>query len=660
MAITVDILQYGTGSHLTSSEAANGVATDFISEGVVGTFTSTGGVAPATGAFAVNAQGTPDTTVAVSAGTAYVTGTPTSQGSQTLRVVNSASTNVTISANSSGSTKYDWVYISLNATNMANPNTAADNVATITTSRSSSANSDDGTPPTYSLLLAVVTVANGFSTITNSNISDRRTRSGANYVSTTTTDASWNTLGSAPSSVTYNGNRSYTCTFNNVDLSSTISAGMRLRTTRSTAAPTQCTSLNGTTQYYSKSSPAGMTFTDDFVVSAWIKLSSYNGAINMVASRWNGTSGWYLKVNADGTIALVGTNASAANYSQVVTYQSIPLNRWVHIAAQLDMSTFTATTTTSYVMINGVDVPASVSRAGTNPTALVQAGNLEIGSTNGGTLPFAGKIAQVAVCSAKVTQATIQGYISQGLAGTETSLISAYSFNNSINDLNTSNANDLTANGSAVATNADSPFGGQASGSISSTLDYGIVQSVTYSTNSTVVVQVPEGCTLPTSGGISTVVYSSNRVPYGMPAQRSKWFVTVISKGSETISIGSTTQWYAASGGKITIPIGEWVLSYQGTFRLGSSVSGSRSGFITLSSTAPTTADYSQEMTGRVLLVPSATAADATIYKSTGVSLSSQTTYSTYGAIDSATGTETWMINAAQGAHVITAENAYL
>lgn len=176
MAITTGILTGGVNNHETTSAEANGVATDFVAEGVIGTLTNTSGVAPATGGFAVNAQGTPNNTVAVSAGVAYVTGTPSTQSSQTFRVVNSATANVTISANSSGSTKYDWIYISLDATKLNAPNSAADDVATLTASRSSSATTDDGTPPTYGYPLAVVTVANGFSSISNSNIADARTQ----------------------------------------------------------------------------------------------------------------------------------------------------------------------------------------------------------------------------------------------------------------------------------------------------------------------------------------------------------------------------------------------------------------------------------------------------------------------------------------------------
>lgn len=332
------------------------------------------------------------------------------------------------------------------------------------------------------------------------------------------TNNDWRTLVDPVGSVAYNGNRSYNMVFNGVDLTSILSPGMRLRTQRTVAAPTQCTSLNGSNQYYSKSSPVGMTFTDDFVVSAWIKLSSYQDST--IVSRYSGASGWALQVISTGQVQLSGYNGSASNNSQVRSYQSLPLNKWVHVTAQLDMSAFTATTTTSYVMIDGVNVPCLVARAGTNPTALVQAGNLEVGSASAGTF-FPGKIAQAAVFNAKVTQATMRGYISQGLAGTETSLISAYSFNNSVTDLNTSNANNLTASGSAVATNADSPFGGQASGSISSTLDYGIIQSATFGGgNTTLIIEATDVNTIPTIGGVAAVSYSTQATPYGMPERK--------------------------------------------------------------------------------------------------------------------------------------------
>ena len=198
MSLTVSVLQGGTNSHETSSEEVNAIATDFVSEGVVGAITNTSGVAPATGGFAVNAQSTPDMTVAVSAGTAYVTGTPTSGNSQTVRVKNSASANVTIAANSTGGTRYDWVYIKLDPDKMKDPASDASDVATLTTSRSTSASTDNGTPPTYGYPIAVVTVANGASSITNGNITDARISTGAtpSDSSVTATKIDWASTGS--------------------------------------------------------------------------------------------------------------------------------------------------------------------------------------------------------------------------------------------------------------------------------------------------------------------------------------------------------------------------------------------------------------------------------------------------------------------------------
>lgn len=341
-------------------------------------------------------------------------------------------------------------------------------------------------------------------------------------------------LGSTPNTVTYNGNRNYDLVFNSVDLSSTISPGQKLKLTRTVAAPTQCTDLeSSSSQYYSKTSPAGMTFTDDFVVSAWVKLESYPASSMNVASRYNGTSGWAVYIDSSGRIAISGVNGGSSNFSEIKSYASLPLNKWVHVTLQLDMSSYTNTSTTTYIMFDGVDVPGLLSRGGTNPTALVQAGNLEIGSQNGGTTPFDGKLAQVAIFNAKVTQATMRTYMSQGLSGSETSLISAYSFNNSINDLNTTNANNLTANGSAVATNADSPFANAVSAGLQ---EYAEINSVTFSTNTTVNVRVPETCMIPTSGGISNTYYAVGVNPYGLPYFTKILGYAIMQSGQSSIS----------------------------------------------------------------------------------------------------------------------------
>lgn len=464
-----------------------------------------------------------------------------------------------------------------------------------------------------------------------------------------TVKSGWLPITGSISAVTYNGNRSYSLTTSS-DNSGAISPGMRLRTTRTVSAPTQVASLNGTNNYFSKTSPAGMTFTDDFTVSAWVKLNSYTGAIQTIASRWNGTSGWQFKLETSGQVTLQGNNGGAGNYSIVTSYQSLPLNKWVHVTAQLDMSSFTASTTTSYVMLDGVDVPCSVSRAGTNPTALVQAGDLQIGAGNS-VLFFNGKIAQVAIFNAKVTQATIRGYISQGLSGSETSLISAYSFNNSITDLNTTNANNLTNNNSTSITNADSPFGGQADGTISATKDYCIVQTASAST---LVVQVPEGCTIPTSGGVSACSYSSFKNPYGFPGQRGKFLVQAQYKVDSSTTSNANYGPFQSGGFALTVPIGSFDVGYGGilynttTTRVGFSLS--PSSLTGVAELAESSIDYTTRVQS-----PSAAVYFINAYVKRPQELSSALTYVMYTV-----GATTGAGIGGTGTFTIFAENAYL
>lgn len=171
------VLQSGTNNFLTSAEMLNRHSTDQFSVGTIGTLTSTSGVAPNTGSFAVNAQGSPNMTVAVSAGQAYVSATPTGGTAQKVAVSMDAAENVTIAANATGGTRYDFVYIKVDADKMNNPAVTGLDAVTLTTQRSTTEATDSNGALANALLIAVVTVSNGASSISNSNISDRRIRS---------------------------------------------------------------------------------------------------------------------------------------------------------------------------------------------------------------------------------------------------------------------------------------------------------------------------------------------------------------------------------------------------------------------------------------------------------------------------------------------------
>lgn len=186
--ITTSVVTGGSNSHATTVAEVNAFRSDFGSPGVTGAVANTAGVAPSTGSFAVNAQGSPAMFVDITAGNAYITATPSGQVSQLLRATMTATyTSYAISANASGSTKYDWIYLQVDATKANNPAADASDVTALYTSRSSSNVTDNGSPPTYGILLAVVTVANGASTISNSNITDSRTGASITTGSTNTT-----------------------------------------------------------------------------------------------------------------------------------------------------------------------------------------------------------------------------------------------------------------------------------------------------------------------------------------------------------------------------------------------------------------------------------------------------------------------------------------
>jgi hypothetical protein len=438
----------------------------------------------------------------------------------------------------------------------------------------------------------------------------------------------WEGLGHTPNTVTYNGNRSYSCVFSSTDLTGDISPGMRIKTTRTVTAPTQCADLeSGSSQYFTKTSPTGLSFTTTFTCMAWVKLESYGANSGIICRRNANTEGWSLAINSSGQVVLDGLRIAANNKSCTST-QSIPLNRWVHVAVSMDMTAGASSGATWY--IDGVSVPGTVTQTGT-ATAIVQGTTaLNVGAENsGGSNPFDGKIAQAAVFSAVISAANIRSYISQGLSGSETSLVSAYSLSNSIVDLAATD-NDLSAVNSAVATATDSPYAVNSFGTATGTTDYGIVTSSTFSTDTTLVVQVPEGCTIPTSGGVSAVSYSTQKIPYGFVGGQDRWAVAAYlgaSPGATTVAANT----YTNSGSfQLTVPIGAWNLSGKlcaNHENSSASLYAARGGLSTVNNTAS-----DMELIHEYIIRTSSTSgANAPINVNKEISVSSATPY--YGVI---------------------------
>lgn len=455
----------------------------------------------------------------------------------------------------------------------------------------------------------------------------------------------WSPLGQPLTSITALGNRSYTAVVSGVDTTGVTSVGQRLKLPRTVTAPTGALTLNGTTQYASKTTPSGMAQTDDISVVQWVKISAYQQGYFQSKTTTPGTNGWRLYMDANGTVSINGDGRYAT------TYQSLPLNKWVHIAATLDMSGNSA-----LIYFDGVLVPSST-LTGVAAT-FTNSGNYAIGATSAGATPLAGKIVQVAVFSAVLSAATIKAMANQTLTGSETNVISAYKLDQAsgLNDLS-ANANNLTATGSPTYA-SDTPFTNSVAGTsvTAGTTNYGIIMAQSFSTNTTYTIQIPEGETLPTTGGIGTVSYSTMRVPYGFPGQKGKWALKSIYLAAMVTSGSVNGTWYNPNT-SLVVPTGEWIAGYN-TSPYVANGTNNPSVWTTLSTTNNSVSD--PEFRVYALFSSTANHSDVSnVSAEKDISLSTATPYYLNLMTDQA-GTPTLQANVTNSAVVISAENAYL
>lgn len=177
------------------------------------------------------------------------------------------------------------------------------------------------------------------------------------------------------------------------------------------------------------------------------------------------------------------------------------------------------------------------------------------------------------------------------------------------------------------------------------TVEMGVVTKAAFSTNTTLTVQVPEGYALPTSGGVASLSYSSQKLPYGFPADKGKWRILLTSVNvATTTAIGATAQWYV-SVFRLTIPLGAWLVGYSGGFQKSTNVAGPQTAYFLLAPATPTNAVYSYPLLSSLYNGASVAAALAHIEKSDYVTLTAATEYLLYGATPTATGTENWIVN---------------
>lgn len=381
------------------------------------------------------------------------------------------------------------------------------------------------------------------------------------FASFSASNNDWRSLAVSPSSVTALGNRSYTVVVPG-DLTGITSVGQKLKLPRTVTAPTYMGgAFNGSSHYFTKVTPTGTlsTITNNFTFMAHIEPTAYQ--IGVIAGRQDAGSNWMIfRLQASGQLMVGVGSGGAGNYREVYSYQSVPLNKKTHVAA-----TWTGGTVVLY--FDGVPVPVTAAvTSGTAPTTAGTGGDFSIGRPGATSSQyFPGYISSVGVFNAVLTQATIRLHMNQALTGGETNCIGAWNLNNAATDASAA-ANNLTATG-GVGYTLRTPYTNSVTGTsiTAGTTNYGIIMSQSFSTNTTYTVQVPEGETLPISGGIGTLQYSSARAPYAFPSQKSKWEIKSVYIAVCPVSGGAANgTWYNPST-QLVIPLGEWDVAYTAT-----------------------------------------------------------------------------------------------
>jgi len=389
-----------------------------------------------------------------------------------------------------------------------------------------------------------------------------------------TTPQGWTSVGSTLTVASgYNkGNKEFVID-SSADLTAVLSPGMRFKLSRGTTAPTQCADFeSSSSQYASKTSPSGITFTDDFTCEAWVKLESYTGSTQTIINRRNGsTEGFSFELTDNGRVSLVSMRIASNNRS-IFSYQSIPLGRWVHIAASMDNSG-----NSHAIYIDGVSVPFSTVTNGTI-TALVQSSNpLRIGASDGPSGYLDAELTDVRIWSAVRTATQIRDNMSQQLTGGETNLVAYFKLTGDLSD-STANANNLTASGGVAATTSDNPM---------HNTEYGVITAVSASQ---ITVFTGTDYVIPNMT-LSTPYYSTQKTPFGFPVGKGSWEVRLWLLNSAPTTTSSTFN--NSNSLSISVPRGDWSFGYDIDVLTNSGVDGvNRTGYYTLSTVTNAEQDY--------------------------------------------------------------------
>lgn len=432
------------------------------------------------------------------------------------------------------------------------------------------------------------------------------------------------------SSVTNNGNGSYDVLFAST-VATILSIKNRLQFARSTPANTYMGgALNGSSHYFTKTSPTGTlsTVTNNFTIMATYMPTAYPSARAYLGGRADATpnNGLGMFVEPDGRVGVIVFNGGAANYRSVVTNQSVILGKKNVLATSFASGTVVA-------HINGVSVPvATAVTGGTAPTTAGTGGDFSIGRFGAFPAYAGGYISNFAVFNAVLSTATIRQYNTYKLTGSETNCIGAWSLDNTANDQ--FGVNNLTATGGVGYSNI-SPFTSDANGNPGS-YDWAVVTKIN---GATATVQVPEGCSLPTTGGFASVDYSIVDSPFGFPVDPGRWRVSSILRTDNSTTSNANYGAFMSGGFALAVPIGSWKVGFKAT-RVANSTTTTVLFAVSDTSLTGASATVGANATQLIAVAKSSAAADTstTPYVTTDKSLSSLANFVMYtlGATTSA------------------------
>lgn len=329
-----------------------------------------------------------------------------------------------------------------------------------------------------------------------------------------------------------------------VNLTSVLSKGAKIQVTRNTTPPTQAMSFTAaSSQYATKASPAGITFTSTYTQETWLYLNSYPSSSSqytlLARTDVAQNNGFKFAVLNTGQIVVQTLSGGTANHYWS-TYQSVPLKRWVHIAVSINLAN-SATAPVFY--LNGQSIPYS-QQTNAGAYTLTQTGNLVVGASSVPSEYLDGYMAEVRLWSAVQSQAQIQANMAINCVGNETNLVALYQ-GPTFNDL-TANANNLTATNGATQVTAY-PY---------NAIEYGIVTNIT---SSQLTVFTGTDYTIPNMT-LNSPAYSFERSPFGFAAGKTKWRVDSLLLTTQTTTSNANYGSFISGGYALTVPTGSWTV----------------------------------------------------------------------------------------------------